>query len=46
MGESEVKERVTDWLNGLAADFYDKAVIKLMQRLDRCLNHSGDYVEK
>jgi histone-lysine N-methyltransferase SETMAR len=44
--DEEVKETVTDWLSGLAADFYDKGIVKLVQNLDKCLNHSGDYVEK
>jgi hypothetical protein len=32
-----MKESVTDWLNGLATNFYDRG-------LDKCLNCSGDYV--
>jgi hypothetical protein len=43
---TQVKETVMDWLNGLVADFYDKGFIKLVQRLDKCLNLNGDYVEK
>jgi hypothetical protein len=35
-----------NWLNGLAADFYDEGIIKLVQRLDKCLNHNGEYVQK
>jgi hypothetical protein len=41
-----MKETVTDWLNGLVADFYDERTVKLVQHLDKCLNHDGDYVEK
>jgi hypothetical protein len=37
---------VTDWLNGLAADFYDKGIVKLVQPLVKYLNHNGDYIEK
>jgi hypothetical protein len=44
--DEEVKETVTDWLNGLAADFYDKGIVKLLQRLDKCMNHNGDYKEE
>jgi hypothetical protein len=44
MGE-EVKETVADWLNELAADFCCE-IVKLEQRLDKCLNFNGDYVEK
>jgi hypothetical protein len=42
----EVKEKVTDWLNGLVADFYDEGTIKIVQRLDKSLNRNGDYVDK
>jgi hypothetical protein len=44
--DEEVKETVTDWLNGLVADCYDEGIVKLVQRLDKCLNHNGDHVEK
>jgi hypothetical protein len=40
-----VKETVTDWLNGLAVDVYDEGIVKLVQRLDKCLNCNGDYIE-
>jgi histone-lysine N-methyltransferase SETMAR len=42
----EVKETDTAWLNGLAAEFYDEGIVKLLSRLDKCLNLYGDYVEK
>jgi hypothetical protein len=42
----EVKETVTDWLNGLAADFCDEGIVRLVQRLDKCLSLNGDCVEK
>jgi hypothetical protein len=44
--DGEVKEAVIDLLNGLTADFYDEGIMKLVQRLDKCLNRNGDYVEK
>jgi hypothetical protein len=44
--DAEVKETVTAWLNGLAAEFYDEGIVKLLSRLDNCLNLYGDYVEK
>jgi hypothetical protein len=44
--DAEVKETVTAWLNGLAAEFYDEGTVKLLSRLDKCLNLYGDYVEK
>jgi hypothetical protein len=46
MGETEVKETVMDWSHGLAADFYDEGNVKLVQRLDECLNRNGDYVRE
>jgi hypothetical protein len=46
MAIDKVKETVTDWLNGLAADFYDKGIVKLVQHLDKCLNRNGGHVEK
>jgi hypothetical protein len=33
-----VKETATDWLNGLEVDFYEERIVKLVQRLDKCLN--------
>jgi hypothetical protein len=36
------KKTVMDWLNGLAADFCDKRIVKLVQ----CLNCNGDSIEK
>jgi histone-lysine N-methyltransferase SETMAR len=44
--DEEAKETVTDWLNGLAADFCNKGIVKLVQHLGRCLNRNGDYIEK
>jgi hypothetical protein len=42
----EVKETVTDWLSGLAADFYDEGIVELVQRLDKCLSRNGNKAEK
>jgi histone-lysine N-methyltransferase SETMAR len=44
--DAEVKETVTAWFNGLAAEFYDEGIVKLLSRLDKCLNLYGDYIEK
>jgi hypothetical protein len=33
-------------LEGMAADFYYVGIIRLVQHLDKCLNHNGDHVEK
>jgi hypothetical protein len=43
--DEEVKETVTDWLNGLAADLYDERIVEFVQRLDKCLNRNRDYVQ-
>lgn len=44
--DDEVKEEVTRYLNGLAANFFDMGIQKLVQRLQKCLDRNGDYVEK
>jgi hypothetical protein len=41
----EVKEAVNTWLAAQAASFYDAGKQKLMPRY-KCLNNSGNYVEK
>ena len=41
----EVQEVMT-WFKGLAADFYDSGIQKLVPRLNKCLDNAGDYVEK
>jgi histone-lysine N-methyltransferase SETMAR len=41
----EVKETVMDWLNRPSANFCDEGIVKLVQRLDKCLNLNGDYAE-
>jgi hypothetical protein len=37
---------VKDSFNGMAADFYDAGIQKLVTRYDKCPNLHGDYVEK
>jgi histone-lysine N-methyltransferase SETMAR len=44
--DEEVKDAVKEWLNGLAAEVYDKGIQKLVTRYDKCLNVGGIYVEK
>ena len=44
--EDEVQEEVMTWFKGLAADFYDSRMQKLVPRLNKCLDNAGDYVEK
>jgi hypothetical protein len=41
----KLKKTVKDWFNGLAADFYDAGIQKLVTRY-KCLNLHADYVEK
>jgi hypothetical protein len=42
----EVQENVMTWFKGLAADFYDSGIQKLVPRLNKCLDNAGDCVEK
>jgi hypothetical protein len=44
--DEELKKIVKDWFNGLAADFYNAAIQRLVTRYDKCLNLHWDYVEK
>ena len=44
--EDEVQEEVMTWFKGLAADFYDSGIWKLVPRLNKRLDNAGDYVEK
>ena len=42
--DDEVQEEVM-WFKGLATDFYDSGIQKLVPRLNKCLDNAGDYVE-
>jgi len=42
----EVQEDIMTWFKGLAADFYDSGIQKLVSRLNKYLDNAGDYVEK
>jgi len=44
--DDEVQDEVKTWFTGLAADFYDSGIQKLVPRLNKCLDNAGDYVEK
>jgi histone-lysine N-methyltransferase SETMAR len=44
--DEEVKDAIKEWLNGLAAEVYDKGIVKLLSRLDKSLNLYGYYIEK
>ena len=37
---------VNTWLNEVAAEEYNKEIVKLVNRYNKCLNKLGDYVEK
>ena len=39
----EIHEEVMAWFKGLAADFYDSGIQKLVPRLNKCLDNAGDY---
>jgi histone-lysine N-methyltransferase SETMAR len=42
----DVKKMDKDWFSGLAADFYNTGMQKLVTQCNRCLNLHGNYVEK
>ncbi|XP_015438009.1 PREDICTED: histone-lysine N-methyltransferase SETMAR-like [Dufourea novaeangliae] len=44
--DDEVKDEVQRFLNGMAASWYDMGIQKLLQRLQKCIDRNGDYVEK
>jgi len=44
--DDEVQEKVLTWFKGLAADFYDLEIQKLVPRLNKRLDNAGDYIEK
>jgi len=44
--DDEVQEEVMTWFKGLAADFYDSGIQKLVPRLNKSLDNAGDRVEK
>lgn len=44
--DDEVKDEVLRFLKGMAASWYDMGIIKLPQRLQKCIDRNGDYVEK
>ncbi|KAJ4439139.1 hypothetical protein ANN_15096 [Periplaneta americana] len=44
--DEELKTSVVGWLQSQAAEFYDCGISKLVKRYDKCLNVTGNYVEK
>lgn len=45
---AELREAVACWLSGLSTDFYDEEIVRLVQRLDKCLSSDikGTYMNK
>ena len=39
--DDEVQEEVMTWFKGLAADFFDSGIQKLVPRLNKCLDNAG-----
>jgi histone-lysine N-methyltransferase SETMAR len=44
--DEDVERAEQKWLSSQAATFYDEGIQKLVSRYDKCLNNSGNYVEK
>jgi len=44
--DDEVQEEVMTCFKEQAADFYDSGIQKLVPRLNKFLDNTGDYVEK
>jgi transposase len=42
----ELMEGVKIWLSSQAVEFVDTGIQKLIPQYDKCLNSSGDYIEK
>jgi hypothetical protein len=42
----ELMDGVYNWMNNLAAPFFDEGLQKLVSQNDKCLNVDGIYVEK
>jgi hypothetical protein len=38
--DDEVQEEIMVWLKGLAADFYESGIQKLVPRLNKCLDNN------
>jgi len=44
--DDEVQEEVMTWFKGQAVDFYDSGIQEMAPRLNKCLDNTGDHVEK
>ena len=41
-----LKEAVKEWLEGQTKEFYFSGINSLPEKCRRCIEHSGDYIEK
>ena len=41
----EVKGEVEKWMNGLAGNYFEEGIKKLIHRFTTCIERNGDYVE-
>lgn len=44
--DEEVKEEVGKWTKGLAGNYFERGIKKLIPRFTTCIERNGDYVEK
>jgi hypothetical protein len=44
--DNDVQEEIMTWFKGQMADLYDSGIQKLVARLNKVLDNSGEYVEK
>jgi hypothetical protein len=44
--DEEVQDAVENWLREVERKVYDEDIQKLVPRLQKCIDHNGDYVEK
>lgn len=44
--EEELKEEVLSYLRGMAVEFYDVGINKMVHHMQKCIDLHGDYVEK
>lgn len=44
--DEEVKGEVEKWTKGLAGNYFEEGIKKLIPRFTTCIERNGDYVEK
>jgi hypothetical protein len=42
----ELKEEVLSYFRGAAGELYDSGIMKMVHRMQKCIDLKGDYVEK